>query len=340
MKKSVARNVRKPLVAAYSKLVVHTGVASLCRRLRRHDGASVFMEHSVNPYKEGYLPVNQPHIFERQVAYLAKHYNIIPLSQLLDIIENDSEFPPRTAVITIDDGYRDNYEYAFPVLKKYNAPATIFLVTGAIETGKLPWINRIAVMIRKTREQKVKLDLPAGEFDLSTKASRFASYHKIWRALKSLSARDREVQLKSISVKLGVTPPNNRMLTWDQIDEMAASVIDFGGHTHTHPLMEHIAEDEARFELQQSCDIVSRHFQIPRPTFAFPGGSFNEDLVRMASEVGYRCSFRSDYWKRYNYSHQVTPYTISRSGFTFDSVEHFIADLETPLRRIRQIIGV
>jgi peptidoglycan/xylan/chitin deacetylase (PgdA/CDA1 family) len=74
-----------------------------------------------------------PENFQRQMAYLKdNHYQVISLDELVKGINNNERFKYKTVVITIDDGYLDNYTYAYPVLKKYDFPATIFLIVGFI----------------------------------------------------------------------------------------------------------------------------------------------------------------------------------------------------------------
>jgi len=78
-----------------------------------------------------------PENFAKQMDYLKKHnYRVISLDELIKGIEHNKYFPHNTVVITIDDGYRDSYIYAFSILKKYNFPATIFIITNYIGKKK------------------------------------------------------------------------------------------------------------------------------------------------------------------------------------------------------------
>ena len=75
-----------------------------------------------------------PDNFSRQMAYLDnKGYNVISLDDLVEGINNNRRFNRKTVVITIDDGYKDNYTYAYPTLKKYDFPVTIFIVANFID---------------------------------------------------------------------------------------------------------------------------------------------------------------------------------------------------------------
>ena len=87
-------------------------------------------------YEDGNLFVT-PENFSRQIAYIKdKGYNVISLDELVDGIKNNRKFKHRTVVITIDDGYRDNFTYAYPILRKYNFPVTIFIIANFIDNKK------------------------------------------------------------------------------------------------------------------------------------------------------------------------------------------------------------
>ena len=94
-------------------------------------GVSVLMYHSI-AHNDVFFTV-KPEMFEKQMKYLKdKDYNVIKLSDLISLLESNEELPKKTVVLTFDDGYQDNYNNAFLILKKYNFPATIFLVTGLV----------------------------------------------------------------------------------------------------------------------------------------------------------------------------------------------------------------
>jgi len=108
------------------------------------------MYHSVNPAasRENRLAVPVD-AFGRQMRYLkARHYNVVPLGSLAPLIKEKKKIPPRTIAITFDDGYKDNYTYAFPILKKYKLPATFFIIVNEVDrpqNDRLNW-NEIKEM--------------------------------------------------------------------------------------------------------------------------------------------------------------------------------------------------
>lgn len=81
-----------------------------------------------------------PGRFEAQMAYLAEHgYRVVRLTELREFLTGAQPLPRRAVVITIDDGYRSIYHHAFPVLRRYGFPATVFIYTGYIGNGGLTW---------------------------------------------------------------------------------------------------------------------------------------------------------------------------------------------------------
>lgn len=95
------------------------------------------MYHSVGDNNN--LFTVKPDDFEKQMTYLSENkFNVISLSSLLDLLVSKKIMPPKTIVITFDDGYEDNFSVAFPIFKKYNLHASIFLITGMIGVERTP----------------------------------------------------------------------------------------------------------------------------------------------------------------------------------------------------------
>jgi len=105
----------------------------------------ILMYHSVNPHSNPRMArlIISPQCFQRQMRFLKDNrYNVVTLKTLAELIKNKKKIPPRTLAITIDDGYKDNYTYAFPILKKYDLPATIFVILNEIgrpQNDRLSW---------------------------------------------------------------------------------------------------------------------------------------------------------------------------------------------------------
>jgi len=116
-----------------------------------------------------------PQKFERQIAYLKKKgYELLAASELIEFYRANGEFPPRSIAVTFDDGWKDNYQHAFPVLKKYGAKATIFLVTSCIGQNT----DRVTADGEGRREHLAETDI----LEMSKNGIEFAS-HSLTHAL-------------------------------------------------------------------------------------------------------------------------------------------------------------
>ena len=80
-----------------------------------------------------------PQTFEKQIEYFSRSFEILSLDELGQYIHQGKQLPEKAVVITLDDGYKDNYLYAYPILQKHHIPATIFLCTGHVGNGDLLW---------------------------------------------------------------------------------------------------------------------------------------------------------------------------------------------------------
>jgi peptidoglycan/xylan/chitin deacetylase (PgdA/CDA1 family) len=109
-------------------------IFSLLGFIRRQYVVPILMYHSVSeaPVSGNRLAVSVDS-FRRQMQFLKNHnYNVVPLEAVANLITGQKKIPAKTLAITFDDGYRDNYTNAFPILKKYNLPATMFIITNEV----------------------------------------------------------------------------------------------------------------------------------------------------------------------------------------------------------------
>ncbi|MFA5286984.1 MAG: polysaccharide deacetylase family protein [Candidatus Omnitrophota bacterium] len=108
-----------------------------------HYVVPILMYHSVNSKTDPVMKalIVNPQTFERQMRFLRERgYNILPLESLAGLIREDKKLPSKAVAVTFDDGYKDFYKYAFPVLKKYKIPATMFLIVDEVERpDRLSW---------------------------------------------------------------------------------------------------------------------------------------------------------------------------------------------------------
>lgn len=191
--------------------------------------ATILMYHSISePCTRSF--VVSPSTFESQMAHLASRARVIPLEEYVVARLEDAPLERSSIIITFDDGYRDNFTNAFPVLMKYGLPATFFVSTDYIGTGRVKWEDRLNAMVRQSRAATISVEAEAlGErlqFDLTDESRRGKAVNRLARTLSGLHYDARQQTLKQLERQLGkatdIPTGEELMLSWDEIREMAA----------------------------------------------------------------------------------------------------------------------
>ena len=118
------------------------------------------------------LPKLSARIFHQQLEYLAAHYDVVPLSFLAARLAAGRPLPPRTAVVTIDDGCRDAHTVAFPALRQWNLPATVFVVSGFTGGSTWLWTDRVRYLAREVELERLRAAAGESSKRWSTRAGR------------------------------------------------------------------------------------------------------------------------------------------------------------------------
>jgi peptidoglycan/xylan/chitin deacetylase (PgdA/CDA1 family) len=235
-----------------------------------------------------------PEIFELQMRFLCKRYAVVSLDEMCREMERPTKDGNFVAV-TFDDGYRDLYLHALPVLEKYQIPATVFLPVSCIETGQVPWYDKIFLALKVFSGNKLELFLDGHRiFRIDSYRTRMQIATQINGYLRTIPdvarlefCRDFEKQIALPSEDLA-----NRMLTWDQVRAMSRNDVNFGSHTMTHPAVSQLTEAQLEAEMGESKRILEERLGKRVQHFAFPFGKA-EDCGREAASVLIRYGYRS-----------------------------------------------
>ncbi len=331
--------VKGALRRLMSGVLVRSGATTLGRRWGRPDGAVILYSHRIADDDEGYLRGLAPAHLDDQLAYLTRHYEIISLDDLVGCFESGKQVPPKSAVLTFDDGFRDNLEAGLPLFQKHGVTATVFVVTGALSSGALPWSQRLGYMLQKTELRDLRYPSNGADVhDLSTPAGREITYRRIKRPLRSMGRAERERVLDELTVLLRVVPPTDRMLDWEMAHALRAAGIAIGAHTYSHPLLAEIPIAEAREEMERSRDDLRERLGIEHPHFCFPGGSLEPELLRVARGLGFRSAFRPNQPRVRNALAAVDQFTLARRWFADGPAEVLEAELDGPVDALRSLV--
>lgn len=253
-------------------------------------GVRILMYHRFGP--RGTFRRVDPAVFDRQLAYLRRHFVPGRLSDVVARLRSGLPIEPRTVVVTVDDGYGDFAEYAYPLLERYRVPATLFLVSEFVEQRIWLWFDVIHYLLHTTAFERVGVELPGGrvELDLSTIDARNASWERVADACLPLSSEHRAEVLAHVGQAVGVRLPSvpsgaYAALTWDQIRAMDPELIEYGAQTRTHPILAYCSDGELLDEIAGCKAHLEARLSRPVTSFCYPNGSARDYDFRAVAAV-------------------------------------------------------
>lgn len=259
----------------------------------------------------------------RQCAHICAHYSLVSMSRAADWLMHRARLPENALAITVDDGYRDFYQVAYPVLREYGIPATVYLVSDFVDRSGWLWVDQVEYEFLHGQARSFRMELPGQppqSFELSTPETRKAAARAVTEAAKNLSNAERVRLLETLPEQLGVrlpeeAPAEYEALRWDEVREMAAAGIDFGAHTRTHPILSRLAgERELAAEIGGSKRQIEQQLGRAVEHFCYPNGA-REDIGREAVEAVRAAGFRTGVTTESGLNHVAgDPFRLLRIG--------------------------
>jgi len=263
-------------------------VARLFRFLNQHSLGMLMFHGVTDQDHSGVENCQHKHLhvakLEQFLERLSRNYHVLPLDEVISSLRMKRPLPPNSIVLTFDDGFLSNYTLAFPLLKKFGTPATIFLATAFVDEKKPIWVDRLDYAFHNAGKTPAEMILAKAR-------------------LKLLPQEDVEEQLAKIEDELGCrlvdvsapdTPPIYRSLDWSHVREMqACGLVSFGCHTHNHLILGRCQPETIRQELAMSRAIIERELGQPCRTFCYPNGGpgdFSETSESILKAMGFQCA--------------------------------------------------
>lgn len=232
--------------------------------------------------------------FEKQMDYMKRHYHVITFHEFFQIINNNQSelLDGRKAIITFDDGYKNNYDVVFPILKKRDLRATVFLVTDCIEEGEMFWFEKISFLIKRTKKERLTLrTIPGKRWSIRRAKERLAAIRDIKRICKEVEDTERICILNELCESLGFETLKKGapriVLSWNEVIEMSEYGIEFGSHTLSHPVLTRLDDRRLEAELAESKKSIEEKIGQEVVSFAYPGGTHNQRVQEAVKKAGY-----------------------------------------------------
>jgi peptidoglycan/xylan/chitin deacetylase (PgdA/CDA1 family) len=284
---------------AAKKAFVASGALGFAHKLAA-PAAVILRYHSIQDHPEQFAntigrdSIHATSIFERHMELIARRFSAVSLDDVALFLKGDKTLPQRAVAITFDDGYKDNFRYAAPILSRFGIPATFYVLVGAVDRSKAPWYCVLRHAFWTARNPKWTDPATGTVHDLKDSRKREAAFMDAAGicAKSSASAREELVQGATHSLEPEPFPhENDLMMTWDDARTLAKSGHIVGSHTLTHPNVAHVSADDAHTELADSKIKLEKELGGPVKHFSYPhpalNPSWNESTLRITEELGY-----------------------------------------------------
>ena len=233
--------------------------------------------------------------FERQIKLIQENFEIVGLNDLQNILLDSPHLKKPYAIITFDDGYLDNYDVAYPILKSFDVKAVFFVPINYISQRLVPWWDEIAWMVRNTTLTTFKVDddkeLKLAENDV------IGNIKRVLLAFKEIDYRSIEASLaymrKASNCYMKPDDEPQLFMSWEQVREMSDNGMDIGSHTFSHRILAHIG-DEQNNEILSSKAYLEEKLAKPVLAISYPvgtEGTFDDQTIRLTEQGGYAFGF-------------------------------------------------
>lgn len=271
------------------KFLNDVGVSNLLRN-RKKNKLTVLSLHRVSPETDFFWNPLKPASFDLLLQYLRKYYHIITFAEIAEIQTPGASGKP-FLVLSFDDGYHDFYEYALPLLVKYNIPCNHNIVNACAENNHVIWTQRMNTIFTHCRNNGIPLVFEAPHErlafeDFNSDWLLFYLHMYKWMLRQPIGIRIPMIEQKEreYSVQASV-----KMMNWQQVRECAANGVEIGSHTYTHDVLSTITDPSwLHHEIVGSAKELQKHINCDIQVLALPNSEANADIHDYAREAGIR----------------------------------------------------
>lgn len=238
--------------------------------------------------------------FRRQMLLLKQRFRPMRLEEVVAAMDAGERLPADAVAVTFDDGYDDNYRFAFPILQELGIPATFFVSTGHVDSGQPFAYDWLVHMILRTSADELAMP----ELDLALpmphdRPARRLLAQQVLSRLKDIDGTSQSAAIARLESawELPATIHSDcRPMNWAQLREMHAAGFEIGSHGVHHRMLAKLPQAEMETELRDSKATLERELGAPTALISYPvggGTAFDERVVQATVAAGYRaaCSY-------------------------------------------------
>lgn len=287
----------------------YSGLLGLRLRSRYANQGVVLLYHRVLPESASVLSYSSnaivvtPKTFARHLRVLRRHFSFVSPLEFEEWWQGKRRFSKPPCLISFDDGWKDNIEYARPLLRAADVPAIIFLPTDYIGTGRVFWQERLSGLLDtlgrhpELRSHPLVTRLALDDVFQQDARARSMQSRDVARRFKTHTPEQIDGIVTEVAdlvrtVTGRVEPASmDAYLNWQDVQTMLSEDIHFGSHAVTHRILTRLDTAAVQNELSTSKQILEHRLGKPVHMLAFPNGDHDETTCRIARASGYSFAF-------------------------------------------------
>jgi peptidoglycan/xylan/chitin deacetylase (PgdA/CDA1 family) len=233
--------------------------------------------------------------FRRQMELVSERSKVLSLDEAAAVLCGEQASARPATVVTFDDGYRDFYDLAWPVLREMGLPATIFVPSAYIGSGRMLDHDRFFTYVKKAYSRRLSLRVPLTNAGLSAEIVSAmcaeVNSHRVYHQLSYLPLAQRERVLRSLDEFMHEPLEKElngfALLDWEMARELAAAGVSFGAHTDNHVVLTLEDEQTVEREVVRGKLALEEKLGSPIRHFAYPTGRYNAAIRKVVANAGF-----------------------------------------------------
>lgn len=251
--------------------------------------------------------------FRQEMEWLKAETKILSEEELIEIVYSKKKVNEICSMVTFDDGYRDNFDIAFPILSELKIPAIFFIPTRNLSERKVGWWDVVAYLVKHT--SKKSFHFRNNDYIITKPDQLIKKFNK---ELKSCSPNQIDDYLLGLSNALALSLPSSNLqdhelMTWEQIKVLNDSGMTIGSHSHDHSILSRQDGVVLKSQLEKSVKILEDLLNKKINSIAYPVGGynhFNEETKKVVKDIGLKLGF--SYLTGVNQWDKVDPFDVKR----------------------------
>ncbi len=249
-----------------------------------YHGVTSLKSKNVENYSKKHIDKKK---FIKQMKFLKKNYNMISIDDIYHHIKNRIPFSKKDVAISFDDGFKNNFTIAAPILNKLKIPAIFYICPKSISKKKMFWVDQIETCIDKCKKSKIKINsLSSKNIYLNNIKKKISLIKKIKKICKNLNIKKKDDMIKILKKVTSVEPDiksskNYELADWKIIKRISKNnLFTLGGHSLEHDILTKMNMKELDNNITKTIAIIKNKTGVNIEHFSYPEGKFNNNVIK------------------------------------------------------------